>query len=47
MEKIIIYWRDIPSQVIVKKGRLKEKGLVEAAFSECYRPGRNAGAQTR
>ena len=32
MEKIIIYWRDIPSQVIVKKGRLKEKALLKPRF---------------
>lgn len=32
MEKIIVYWRDIPSQVIVKKGRNKGKVLLNARF---------------
>ena len=32
MEKIIVYWRDIPSQVIVKKGRNKGKILLSARF---------------
>ena len=34
MEKIIVYWRDIPSQVIVKKGRNKEKALLNPRFQE-------------
>ena len=34
MEKIIVYWRDIPSQVIVKKGRLKEKVLLDPRFQD-------------
>ena len=32
MEKIIVYWRDIPSQVIVKKGRNREKVLLGQRF---------------
>ncbi len=34
MEKIIVYWRDIPSQVIVKKGRNKEKALLNQRFQD-------------
>ncbi|MCY4361653.1 MAG: virulence factor [Gammaproteobacteria bacterium] len=34
MEKIIVYWRDIPSQVIVKKGRNKKKALLKQRFQE-------------
>ena len=34
MEKIIVYWRDIPAQVIVRKGRLKEKVLLKPRFQE-------------
>ena len=34
MEKIIVYWRDIPSQVIVKKGRHREKSLLNARFQQ-------------
>jgi hypothetical protein len=30
----ILYWRDIPSQVIVKAGRANEKRLLPAAFQE-------------
>lgn len=32
MEKIIVYWRDIPSQVIVKQGRKKGKVLLKQRF---------------
>ena len=32
MEKIIVYWRDIPSQVIVKKGRHRDKVLLGQRF---------------
>ena len=32
MEKIIVYWRDIPSQVIVKQGRNKGKILLAPRF---------------
>ena len=32
MEKIVVYWRDIPSQVIVKKGRNREKVLLNPRF---------------
>ena len=32
MEKIIVYWRDIPSQVIVKQGRNKGKALLSTRF---------------
>lgn len=34
MEKIIVYWRDIPSQVIVKKGRNREKVLLQQRFQQ-------------
>ena len=34
MEKIIVYWRDIPSQVIVKKGRHREKALLNPRFQD-------------
>lgn len=34
MEKIIVYWRDIPSQVIVKKGRHREKVLLQQRFQQ-------------
>ncbi len=34
MEKIIVYWRDIPSQVIVKKGRKREKVLLDQRFQQ-------------
>jgi hypothetical protein len=30
----ILFWRDIPSQVIVKAGRSSEKRLLPAAFQE-------------
>ncbi|HEX2429433.1 MAG TPA: virulence factor [Aestuariivirgaceae bacterium] len=30
----ILYWRDIPSQVIVKAGRSSEKRLLPAVFQE-------------
>lgn len=34
VEKIIVYWRDIPSQVIVKKGRKKGKALLNPRFQQ-------------
>ena len=34
MEKIIVYWRDIPSQVIVKQGRNREKVLLQPRFQQ-------------
>ncbi len=33
-ERVIVYWRDIPSQVILKKGRLKGKALLSEKFQE-------------
>ncbi len=33
-EKILVYWRDIPSQVILKRGRAKGKALLSARFQE-------------
>lgn len=30
----VVYWRDIPAQVIVKKGRTAEKILLPARFQE-------------
>ena len=32
MQRIIIYWRDIPSQVLVKKGRSKGKAMLSHRF---------------
>jgi len=32
--KIFIYWRDIPSQVIVQRGRQREKSMLSARFQE-------------
>ena len=34
LKRTIIFWRDIPSQVIVKKGRLREKALLSSRFQE-------------
>ena len=31
---IFVYWRDIPSQVIVQRGRQREKSLLSARFQE-------------
>ena len=33
-KKIIIYWRDIPSQVVVQRGRKREKALLSLRFQE-------------
>ena len=34
IKKTLIYWRDIPSQVIVQRGRTREKVLLSARFQE-------------
>lgn len=34
MQCIIIYWRDIPSQVVIKRGRNKGKALLSARFQK-------------
>jgi len=34
MKQITIYWRDIPSQIILKKGRTKTKKLLSARFQK-------------
>jgi len=34
IKKIIVYWRDIPSQVIVQKGRSREKVQLSHRFQE-------------
>ena len=34
LKRTIIFWRDIPSQVIVQKGRLREKALLSSRFQE-------------
>jgi len=34
VKKTLIYWRDIPSQVIVQRGRKREKALLSARFQE-------------
>lgn len=33
-EKIIVYWRDIPAQVVVQKGRKKERRELPERFME-------------
>ena len=34
IKQIIIYWRDIPSQVIVQRGRKREKAALSQRFQE-------------
>jgi hypothetical protein len=34
VKKTVIYWRDIPSQVIVQRGRQREKAQLGARFQE-------------
>jgi hypothetical protein len=34
VKKTLIYWRDIPSQVILQRGRTREKALLAARFQE-------------
>ena len=34
VKKIFVYWRDIPSQVIVQRGRRREKAMLSARFQE-------------
>ena len=34
IKQIIIYWRDIPSQVIVQRGRKREKAMLSQRFQE-------------
>lgn len=34
VKQIVIYWRDIPSQVILQRGRRREKALLSARFQE-------------
>ena len=33
-KKIIVYWRDIPSQVIIQKGRKRDKAALGQRFQE-------------
>ncbi len=33
-KKILVYWRDIPSQIIVQRGRRREKVQLSARFQE-------------
>lgn len=33
-ERVIVYWRDLPSQVILKQGRVKGKALLAEKFQE-------------
>lgn len=33
-ERIIVYWRDIPAQVVVQKGRKKERRELPGRFME-------------
>ena len=32
MQKILVYWRDIPSQIIIKRGRTRGKALLSPRF---------------
>lgn len=34
IKKTLIYWRDIPSQVIVQRGRKRKKALLSSRFQE-------------
>lgn len=34
VKKILVYWRDIPSQVIVQRGRRREKVMLSDRFQE-------------
>ena len=34
VKKILIYWRDIPAQVIVQRGRKREKAQLSSRFLE-------------
>lgn len=34
VKKILVYWRDIPAQVIVQRGRRREKKQLSARFLE-------------
>ncbi|MBT8102200.1 MAG: virulence factor [Gammaproteobacteria bacterium] len=34
VKKILVYWRDIPAQVIVQRGRRREKIQLSARFQE-------------
>ena len=34
MKKTIIYWRDIPAQVIVQRGRVRKKAHLSPRFQE-------------
>jgi hypothetical protein len=34
MKKIVMYWRDIPSMVTIKRGREKGKAMLAARFQE-------------
>ncbi len=34
VKKTLIYWRDIPSQVILQRGRVREKVMLGARFQE-------------
>lgn len=34
MQKIVVYWRDIPAQVIIKAGRKRAKAELSSRFME-------------
>ncbi|MDE0840614.1 MAG: virulence factor [Porticoccaceae bacterium] len=34
MQKILVYWRDIPAQVLVKRGRDRGKAILSQRFQE-------------
>ena len=34
LKKILVYWRDIPSQVIVQRGRRREKVMLSDRFQQ-------------
>lgn len=34
IKKTLIYWRDIPSQVVLQRGRTREKAMLSSRFQE-------------
>jgi Virulence factor len=34
MQRILVFWRDIPSQVIIKRGRIRGKAALPQRFQE-------------
>ena len=49
VKKITIFWRDIPSQILIQKGRKRDKMMLEHRFQEAIdraamRAGKEAAA---